>query len=1149
MRSLLTTFWSASRRLCVAVLAAYATAAGSGTVVALLVARLLVDRAPATLTGLVVALVTQTAGFVAGAQFSTMLTTRWAAATQRAVTHRVWGQSLTDLESFHAGDLASRMERDLTQTADGLEGNVRALLVFGFTLVSVLAGLLTVSAWLAGLVVVTGAVAAVTITPTLRRLAPALNDESAAWARAAGIAEEVIWAEEDLRGVAAERYALRGAVAAGADQLRTGRAVWRLHRRVIGTAEGAGAVVVLGVLLLGALLHSSGRITLAGYLSLWTLSGAVLGALTWLAHVTLDLTQAWSGWLRLRELLQLPAEPAGGQPVRVTGRVRVDGVTFGYDDDEPVLRDLAFELEPGGSYAVLGRTGSGKSTLVKLLLGQVVPGKGSVSHNGVDLRRADLGSLRRQAGVIAQRADLYPGTLLDNVTLFDAGLEPRVAAAVTALGLDAWVDSLPDGLATRLGDGGTRLSAGQEQLVGFLRIMLRNCALVILDEATARMDPVTESLVVAATAALMRGRTTLVIAHRLASVARCHNVLVLDDGALVEFGPLAGSEHYAALLDLAEAGDDAADPAARHVVMTATPPAAETAEREPAVSLSRSAITLNRRDGRYRFGAWLTQVLADLSVPGGAITSVLWGRVVDAGRMDRALLAGLVAVVVLRLPAAIQGFIYSAEWWVRCYVRLAAAGVAARLTGPRRLAMSSGEALSQVTSLGTALDWLDSMTQLLAFGAMLVAATVLTGSWVPLAAAALLLSVPYLAGRLTDARLGRIGVAASAARDRLFAVFVGSLSAGRTVKLAGAEDGMLRRADELIAAHWATRRRYRLLRSLVSQLPNVAGLLLSIGLWAAYRRGAITAGVVLTAISGIEMGSYFGWLMATVVVDRAVVRERLAKLARLLGHADLTAPTPQADPVGASLVAAPARPVDVQPPERRFEPLRQLQLRRFSAVHETGQVAAAEVELTLASGTTTLLLGRIGSGKSSLLRAVAGLVASTGELRWNGRAVPDVAVLGRPPQLAYVAQLPRLLTGTIAGNVALDRTPDHHVHAALATAQLTSDLAGFQRGHETLVGYKGVTLSGGQVQRLALARALACQADLLVVDDVSSALDLPTELAVWRELRGSGATILGASYKRAALALADQVVVLDGGRVAAAGPWQVLRHDWSHLTS
>ena len=192
-----------------------------------------------------------------------------------------------------------------------------------------------------------------------------------------------------------------------------------------------------------------------------------------------------------------------------------------------------------------------------------------------------------------------------------------------------------------------------------------------------------------------------------------------------------------------------------------------------------------------------------------------------------------------------------------------------------------------------------------------------------------------------------------------------------------------------------------------------------------------------------------------------------------------------------------------------------------------------------------LLLGPVGSGKSSLLRAMAGIVHHTGTLRWNGQPVTEPEIFLRPNQVGYVSQLPRVLSGTVAENIQLGHAVD--VDGALTTAQMQHDLTAAGGGLGLLIGHKGTRLSGGQLQRLALARALAPDTELLIADDISSALDVTTELDLWQALRERGVTVIGSTSKRAALTHADHVIVLIGGQAVAHGTCTELAPTWSHL--
>jgi ABC-type transport system involved in cytochrome bd biosynthesis fused ATPase/permease subunit len=280
---------------------------------------------------------------------------------------------------------------------------------------------------------------------------------------------------------------------------------------------------------------------------------------------------------------------------------------------------------------------------------------------------------------------------------------------------------------------------------------------------------------------------------------------------------------------------------------------------------------------------------------------------------------------------------------------------------------------------------------------------------------------------------------------------------------------------------------------------------------------------------------WFGTVAGAAITEVPVAKRWLEAASALAGDPSLVAV-----PDGVDLVSG-AAPAPATAPR---VPLRRLTLRGLAAVHDDGTVGVRDVDLTVDAGALVLLVGQVGSGKSSLLGALAGLVDHEGRICWNDREVDDAQSFLRPGQVAYVSQVPRVLSGSFADNITLDH--DRAVAAALDDARMATDVeeAG---GHAALVGHRGVRLSGGQVQRLALARALATGAELLVADDVSSALDARTEIELWEALRRRGTTVLGSTSKRSALARADCVVVLEEGRVAAVGRWSDLSGSWGHL--
>jgi ABC-type multidrug transport system fused ATPase/permease subunit len=565
---------------------------------------------------------------------------------------------------------------------------------------------------------------------------------------------------------------------------------------------------------------------------------------------------------------------------------------------------------------------------------------------------------------------------------------------------------------------------------------------------------------------------------------------------------------------------------------TAPPPLAEPARART----MRQIVRLATNDARYGLGAVVLFLVLLLLGLDGSVLPWLWADLVDGdgGTLWPAL--GISAGLLVTLPIPYFTGKWFPEWWVRQMLRISLRLVHGQ-TGPRRVsAHTPAEVVAQGGDVERVVIMADNLIDQFASAFVIVSMTAVTGSFVPAAFFAGTMLVSGLAATLFGPRLERSARRTVAARAAFATSLVSSLSSARTVKLSGATEPVLAHLARLDVVRSDRQRREIVVMMWARSTPSLVSGLLPLAAWALYLGGGLSSGATLVAVSTLGAAHWFAWTTASLVSQLPSARVWTRRTVAMTGVGAYSSSVPGVD---LSAGTAPA------PDEAPRHPLRRLDLVGFSAVLEDGTVGVRDVDLGVERGQLVLVVGPVGSGKSSLLRALAGIVHHTGELRWNGTDVTEPEVFLRPNQVGYVAQLPRVLSGTIADNIRLG----HEVDAARAvtTAQLDHDLAVAGAGLGLLIGHKGTRLSGGQLQRLALARALAPRTELLIADDVSSALDVTTELELWQALRARRVTVVGSTSKRAALAQADLVVVLLGGQVADRGTWRDLEDRWGHL--
>jgi len=513
--------------------------------------------------------------------------------------------------SFHKahtpGDLIERVDGDVTLLATFFSRLVVRMLGNALLMLGILALLFLVNPWV-GLGLGLYTVATVLGLRLVQRIAVRRWAASRqASAEHYGFLEEHLADTEEVRANGGEDWVmgrLYRLIRALMERQRGARLAGNL------TFMGAHGLYALGYALglgVGAYLYTQRQISIGTAYTIVYYIGLLYNPLEQMQRQAQSLQQARAGIGRIGELQRLrprvreaipapAALPNGAPSVSFQGvsfayddddrerdhdvssahesghRDRDDGVSFAHDNGGPdrdgghrscrVLEDVSFALEAGQVMGLLGRTGSGKTTLARLLFRLYDPTAGSIRLDGIDLRDVALAHLRARVGMVTQDVQLFGASVRDNLTFFNPRIpDRRVEGVLEELGLWEWYRALPAGLDTVLATGGAGLSAGQAQLLAFARVFLRDPGLVILDEASSRLDPATERLLERAMDRLLHGRTAIVIAHRLATVRRADTIMVLEHGRVAEYGPreqLARDpdSHFARLLQRSGSGHE-----------------------------------------------------------------------------------------------------------------------------------------------------------------------------------------------------------------------------------------------------------------------------------------------------------------------------------------------------------------------------------------------------------------------------------------------------------------------------------------------------------------------------------------------------------------------------------------------------------------